>query len=88
MDEDANAKAHAAIMARLQLEEKDHARIILRLEALEEQVRPLTDIIPILEDFAATGRIGRMFGKLTLAIAGFLAAIAGIWYSIVHGFQK
>jgi hypothetical protein len=51
-------------------------------------MQPLVEIVPIMEDFAATGRVGRMLGKIAMGFAGFLAAIAGVWYTVVHGFHK
>ena len=88
MDETENARQHKAIMERLTMEEKDHARILARLENLERQVEPLAEIVPIMQDFAATGRVGRMLGKVAIGFAAFMAAIAGIWYSVTHGFPK
>ncbi len=65
--------------------EQAHAMIIDRLESMEEQIQPLIEVVPIMQDFAATGRVGRMLGKMAIGLAGFLAAIAGIWYAVVHG---
>ena len=94
MDDKIDEK-YALILARLKSEEEDHkaimanhAELLVRTERLEQLMEPLGELVPILEDFAATGRIGRMLAKLTIAIAGFLAAAGAIYWSVVHGFSS
>ena len=90
-----NQERYAVIVARLEAEEKDHrtilanhAKLLDRIERIELAMAPLGELVPILDDFAATGRVGKMFAKLTIGIAGFLAAVAAIWFSITHGMSK
>jgi len=87
------------ILRRLHSEEEDHEQIKEsvaqaymeaklaqeRIMALEARLQPLIDVAPVMADFAATGRVGRLLGKIAIGFAAFLAAIAGIWYSIKHG---
>jgi len=87
---------------RLEAEEADHAEIkkavadtviaVRRneqhLKELEMRLSPLIEVAPVMADFAATGRIGRMLGKIAIGFAAFLAAIAGVWFSVTHGFGK
>jgi hypothetical protein len=59
-----------------------------QLKALETKLEPLISVAPVMEDFAATGRVGYMLGKWIIGIAGFMSAAAVIYYAIVHGFRK
>ena len=64
------------------------AELKAQLMALETKLEPLIEVAPVMEDFAATGRVGYLIGKWIIGTAGFVAAAAGLYYSIVHGFRK
>jgi len=60
----------------------------MQLDNLEDRLGPLIEVAPVMEDFAATGRVGYLLGKWIIGIAGFFSAAAVIYYAIVHGFRK
>lgn len=59
-----------------------------QLDNLETKLGPLIEVAPVMEDFAATGRVGYLLGKWIIGIAGFLSAAAVLYYAVIHGFRK
>jgi putative heme degradation protein len=68
--------------------DKVAAEFKAQLDALEASLGPLIEVAPVMQDFAATGRVGYLIGKWIIGIAGFFSAAAVIYYAIVHGFRK